>query len=276
MILNKFSVCGSVLAAVLAGISIVGCGGGSSSVSGAQGSIKTTGGLTTTTQTFTTGVGSSTSPQQVQVTVNGTNQNATLPPGETITSGQSVAVVPPTTIINGLAGPATRGAHAAPQAGTPGEVDVDGKNTGLTVTSGGALSGYLILTPGNHVITAYGAFNIVGGTAFSPTTLTIAKFVFGVIVNADGTSTIPGALTLNLPINGGTLKNGHVVTAGYPAVFATHTGTLILSYSGVIVSKTQPLVVNSSTGFATATYNALSNHPNLPSTGLDSVEFDVK
>jgi len=276
MILNKFSVCGSVLAAVLAGTAIVGCGGGSSSVSGATGTIKTTGGLTTTTQTFTSGVGSSTTPQQVQVTVNGTSQQATLPPGESIAAGQSVAVLPPTQIIAGLSGPSARHEKSAPTTGTPGEIDVDGKNTGLTVNSGGQISGYLILTPGTHMVTAYGPFTITGGSAFAPTTLTIGKFIFKVVVLADGTPSVPTALTLNLPINGGTLSHGSYVLVGYPAEFApSYGGVLTITYAGISIVKSQPLVLSSSTGFESATYNALSAHPKIPSTGVDVVEFDI-
>jgi hypothetical protein len=275
MILSKYNVFGVVSAALLSG-AMVGCGGSSASVQGAGGTVQTTGGLTTTSQTFTSGVGSSTAPQQVQVTVNGTQQNATLPPGESIGAGQSVAVLPPTQIIVGLAGPQARTKKAAPTTGSAGEVDVDGQNTGLTVTSGGALSGYLILVPGTHTVTAYGPFTIVGGSAFHPTQLTVGKFVFKVIVLADGTPSTPSALTLNLPVDGGSISHGSYVTAGYSSEFSpSYSGTLTITYAGTSILKSQALVVNPTTGLATATYNALSSHPAIPSGGVDTVEFDI-
>jgi len=276
MVSKRLSIYGLISAAAVISGALVGCGGSSASVQGAQGTVNTTGGLTSTTQTFTSGVGSSTSPQQVQVTVNGSTQNATLPAGESIAAGQSVAVVPPTPIIAGLTlGPKTKGEKAAPTSGAQGSVYVDGTNTGLTVTSSGALSGYLILTPGTHNITAYGPFVIVGGSAFAPTQLTVGKFVFQVIVASSGTASIPTALTLNLPVNGGFISHGSFVTAGYDPSFVGYGGTLIIAYSGATIVKAQTLTFNSATNTALATYNALSSHPAIPSNGVDSVTFNI-
>jgi len=277
MVSRRLGIYGFISAAAVISGALVGCGGSSASVQGVAGTVQTTGGLTTSTQTFTSGVGSSTAPQQVQVTVNGSSTNATLPPGESISAGQSVAVLPPTPIIAGLTlGPKTRSEKAAPVSGAQGSVYVDGQNTGLTVTSGGALSGYLILVPGTHTVTAYGPFTIVGGSAFSPTTLTIGKFVFQVIVLADGTPSVPSALTLNLPVNGGSLSHGSFVTAGYPSEFSpNYSGSLIISYGGTTITKAQALTINPATGLATATYNALSQHPLIPTGGVDTVTFNV-
>jgi len=257
---------------------LVGCGGSSSSVQGESPIISTTGGIASAGGTSTNPVSSSNSPQQVQVTSGGSIVTGTLPPGESIPAGGSVAVISnsePIIVGLGLA-PKSSGSKAAPSTtGTQGQVYVDGQYSGLTVTSGGALSGYLILTPGTHEVTAYGTFVIVGGTAFATTKLSVGQFNFRVIVTPSAIASVPIALTLHLPINGGSLAHGTLVTAGYDPTFLGYSGTLSIVYGGTTVAKEQTLALNPSTGNATATYNALSPHPQIPAGGVDSVTFNI-
>jgi len=271
-VFSYFSVA-SVIGSILAG-----CAGSSSSVQGLSPVVTTTGGVSSAGGTSTNPVGSSTSPQQVQVTSGGGVVTGTLPPGESIPAGGSVAVVSNSSpIIIGLGlGPKSTGNKAAPATtGTQGEVYVDGQYSGVNVTSGGALSSDLILTVGTHTLTAYGPFVIVGGSAFAPQTLTVGEFNFSVIVLPDGTASIPSAITLQLPANNGTLGNGNFVTAGYPAEFAGYNGKLTIDYAGTSVFKGVSLTVSSTTGLASASYSALSAHPQVPSTGVTSVTFNI-
>jgi len=273
MISRRVGKFGLITAAALVSGALVGCGG-SASPGGGSPSVTTTGGLSTASGSGTAGTSSGSTPQQVQVTINGQTVTGTLPANETIPASGTVATVAPgIPILNGL----TLTTKARQEKGAPtvsnggqGEVDVDGCNTGLTVDSNGDLSGYLFLVPGNHTITAIGPFSIVGGSAFNPTQLTITgSFNFGVVVNPDGVASIPSALSVNLPVNGGTLKNGHFVNVTYPTPdFAGGSGTLILAWPGVTIQKVEVFANGK------ATYKALTNNTPVPSTGLTSVTFN--
>jgi len=152
--------------------------------------------------------------------------------------------------------------------GAQGEVDVDGCNTGLSVNSQGDLSGYLALVPGVHNVTAIGPFVIQGGSTFDPTKLSVGNFVFNVSVNPDGFSSIPSALSVNLPINGGTLKSGHFVNVTYPTPdFARGTGVLRLDWPGITIEKSQ-LIVNGKVSF-----RALKNNARVPLGGVSTVTY---
>jgi hypothetical protein len=291
MVSRKQGIYGFISAAAIVSGILAGCGG-SNSVSGLGGTVSTTGGITTAPGSGpATGVASSPAPQQVQVTTANGPITGTLPAGESIPANGAVATIPPgVPIIVGLSlstsfhgrqtTPTPAATGAKPTTGSQGQVYVDGQNTGLTVTSGGALSGYLILTPGVHTVIAFGPFTIIGGSAFAPTELTVGQFNFRVPVLGDGTPAVPSALTLNLPVNGGTWVHGPFVTAGYPAGFAGSGGELIIVVdSARTISDGKTLVVNPTTGFATATYNGFGNtypgHSNIPSTGVASVTFNV-
>ncbi len=187
-------------------------------------------------------------------------------------SGIVCAIAPGNPILNGLTlAPKAHIKITTPttSGGVQGEVDVDGCDTGLTVDSAGDLSGYLFLVPGNHTITAIGPFDIVGGSAFNPTTLTVGKFIFKVTVNADGIASIPSALSVSLPINGGNLKRPHFVKVTYSIPdFSTGSGVLTLNWTGTTIAKTVTVVKGK------ATFNALTNNALVPSTGVTSVEYD--
>jgi len=266
-------------AAIVSGI-MAGCGGGSANVQGLGGTVATTGGITNTSGTTSTNVSSSNQPQQVQVTVNGQTITGTLPAGESITAGQNVATIPPgVPIIQGLTlatkfhGKQVTPSVAKPQGGSQGQVWVDGVNTGLTVNSAGDLSGYLILTQGNHTITAYGPFAIVGGSAFAPTQLNVGQFNFGVTVLADGDASIPSGLNMKLPSNGGTWAHGPFVTVTYPTPdFATGTGSLTIVVDGSVTIDQSRVMTN-----GVATYYSLGATAGthlIPSSGVETVTFN--
>jgi hypothetical protein len=281
MVSKRLGIYGFISAAALVSGILTGCAGSSASVSGQGGTVSTTGGISNASGSGPAGgTTASSAPQQVQVNVGGTVETGTLPTGESIPPGGTVCVVPANQpIINGLTlGPKFHGVQTTPAStgtttvktaastGSQGEVDVDGTNTGLTVQPDGSLSGILLLTPGNHTITAWGSLVIVSGTQ----QLTVGKFNFGVVVGSDGVGSMPSAITMKLPANGGSLSNGSFVTVTYPTPdFATGSGNLAIGYSGITVSKTQ-LVKNGMT-----TFNSLNqNHPAIPQGGVDTVTFN--
>jgi len=284
MVSRKLGIYGLISAdAIVSGI-LAGCGGSSASVQGLGGTVQTTGGITTAPGTTTTNVNSSTQPQQVQVTTSNGTITGTLPPGESITAGQNVATVPPgVPIIQGLTlssfnghekTPPAPSTSAKPTTGSQGQIYVDGQNTGLTVESDGSLSGYLILTQGRHTVTAYGPFSIVGGSAFAPTTLTVGTFNFGVIVDPDGVPSIPSAINMKLPSNGGTWAHGPFVTVTYPTPdFASNTGTLI-----IVVDSATTIQEGKTFNNGVASYYSLGASQGthtIPSGGVASVTFNV-
>jgi len=272
MISKRLGIIGFVSAAGIVSGILAGCGG-SGSIEGLGATINASGGLTTASGGGTPGTSSGSTPQQVQVTVNGNVVTGTLPANQTIpASGVVSTIAPGIPILTGLTlAPKTHINVHTPTVsnGIQGEVDVDGCDTGLRVDSAGNLSGYLFLVPGAHNITAIGPFDIIGGSAFNPTTLTVGKFVFNVTVNPDGIASIPSALQVNLPINGGTLKAGHYVKVTYPTPdFAAGNGTLTLSWPGDTIQKTQP-VVNGK-----VTFKALTNSTLVPMGGVATVQYD--
>ena len=260
-----------VIVAGFVSLIIIGCGG-TSSTQGLNGSVVTTGGFQTAAGSGTPGKSTGSTPQQVQVTVNGQSVNATLPANETIpVSGTVATIAPNVPILIGLSpAPKTGGAAKPPSVsgGATGEVDVDGCNTGLTVTSNGSLSGYLAMVPGNHRITAIGPFTIVGGTVFSPTSLTVGQFIFDVNIGTDGISSIPATLGVNLPINGGTFKAGHYVRVGVSTPdYATAKFTLTLTWPAASLIQTEGFVG----GFGT--YKAFRTNLTVPAEGISTVQW---
>jgi len=284
MVSRKLGIYGLISAAAIVSGVLAGCGGSSSSVQGLGGPVQTTGGITNTAGTSTTGVGSMTTPQQVQVQVGGNTVTGTLPAGETITANQPFATIPPgVPIIQGLTlapsfkhvgtTPTPAATTAKPTTGTQGQIWVDGQNTGLTVGSDGSISGYLILTTGTHTITAYGPFNIVGGTAFNPVQLTVGQFNFGVVVLADGNASIPSNLNMKLPSNGGSWAHGPYVIVTYPTPdFATGSGKLT-----IVVDSARTITEGRGLSSGVASYYSLGasmiSH-NVPATGVETVTFN--
>jgi len=269
MVSKRLSIYGFISAAAIVSGALAGCGGSSASVQGASPVVTTTGGITNTQGSVTAGTSSGSSPQQVQVTINGNTVTGTLPANETVPNSGNVATVPTgVPIIQGLQlAPKFHGGHSAPTTGAQGEVDVDGVNTGLTVQSDGSLSGILILVPGSHTIHAEGPFAIVSGIQ----QLTVGQFNFGLIVLADGNASIPSALNIRLPANGGSLANGNYVTVTYPTPdFAGGSGTLTLQYSGISVVKKLSL----QNGVATYKQITSQTDSQIPQGGVDNVTFN--
>jgi hypothetical protein len=284
MVSRKLSIYGFISAAAIVSGALAGCGGSSSSVQGLGGTVQTTGGLPSGSGTSTVTVPSSTTPQQVQVTSSsGTPVTGTLPAGETIPAGTSVAVVPTgVPIIQGL-GLSTAfhkrvtnpgGSSAQPTTGSQGQIYVDGQNTGLTVDASGDLSGNLILVPGNHTITAFGPFSIISGSGFAPAQLVVGQFNFGVPVGNDGVAAIPTGINMKLPSDGGTFSHGPYVTVTYPSDFASSSGTLI-----IVLDSARTIQEGKKFSAGIATYDSLGasliNHT-VPSTGVVSVTFNVQ
>jgi len=259
------------VAALISGI-LVGCGGSSASVQGIGAQIKTTGTVPNQSGSSTSGVSSSGAPQQVQVTSGGSTVTGTLPPGESIPAGGSVCVITNADpIIQGLTvGPKFNKVKVTPMDGTPGEVDVDGQNTGLTVTASGNLSGILILTPGNHKITAWGPFNILSGITSQ---LTVQQFNFGVVVKSDGIGSSPSSLVMQLPGNGGSWANGNYVTVGYPTPdFAAGSGTLTIVVDSARTISQKKLVQS---GMATfKSFQTYKVGAQIPQNGIISVNYN--
>lgn len=281
MISKSLGIYGVISAAAIVSGILAGCGS-SNTVQGISPTVSSTGGLATAPGSGPAGgVDSSPAPQQVQVTVNGTQETATLPANETIQPGANVNVLPSTEgtpIFTGLqygSGAAKHATKVTGPTGKPmttgaqGEIDVDGVNTGVTVTSGGWLSGPLILVQGQHTLTAWGPFSIVGGSAFNPTQLDISSyFQFGITIDSDGNGSIPTNLAMQLPADGGAIKNGHYVVVTYPTPdFASGSGTLAINWPGGGVQQNKP-VVN-----GVATFRAFTNPAIIPSSGVGTVVF---
>jgi len=244
--------------------------------------VNTTGGVTTTPGTTTTTVSSSPQPQQVTITTSNGPITGTLPAGESIPAGTSVALIPSGTpfiqglslsSFNGHGTHVTPASKAKPQGGTQGQIWVDGVNTGLTVDSDGSISGYLILTAGQHTITAYGPFAITGGSVFHPTQLTVGQFNFGVVVLADGNVSVPVGLKLNLPSNGGSWAHGPHVTTTYPTPdFATGSGSLT-----IVVDSSKTIFQSKALSSGVATFDSLGislGTHTIPVGGVDTVTFN--
>jgi hypothetical protein len=284
MVSRKLGIYGFISAAAIVSGILAGCGG-SNSVAGLGGTVSTTGGVTTSPGTSATGAASSPSPQQVQVTTASGPVTGTLPAGESIPVGGTVATIPPgvpfivgltlSTAFNGhktVPTPAATGAK--PTTGQQGQVYVDGQNTGLTVDSSGDLSGYLILTAGHHTITAYGPFSIVGGSAFAPTQLTVGVFNFGVVVLNDGMVSVPSGLNMRLPSNGGSWAHGPFVVVTYPTPdFASGNGQLI-----IVVDAARTIQESKTFSNGVASYYSLGSSlisHNVPASGVLSVTFNA-
>jgi len=241
---------------------ISGCGGSSNSAPTQGPTITATGGVNAQSGTSSTGATQSTVPQNVPITeANGTTTTATVPPGESFTAGTPVNVIPSgQPFINGMSYAAKTRAQ--------GDVLVDGQESGVSVLPDGSLSGNLVLTQGNHTITAEGPFNIAGSGS---NMLTVQTFNFGVVVLSDGNASIPSSLVMRLPANGYPTSNGNYVNVTYPTPdFAGGSGNLTLSWPGMTKSENRAIIKG------VANYADLTNQPTdvVPQTGVTSVTFN--
>jgi hypothetical protein len=284
MVSKRLSIYGLISAAALVSGVMAGCGGTSSSAPGANAVVNATGGVAPQAGNAPP-TASSPAAQQVQVTVGGTpvfgGGFATLPANETIGGAGIVCLIPgnpnadPGTqpFINGMQFAAVmkhKGQATAAIASDPGDIYVDGQPTGVFVNSSGGLSGFLILTPGNHTIAVYGPFTLIDN-ALSGAQLTVTQFQFGVTVNPDGIGSIPSSLTMKLPANGGHLFGGYFVKETYPTPdFTSGQGSLILTYGSVTKAQTKTInggIADYSDPFADAS-------DALPGSGVASVTYN--
>ena len=274
MVSRKLNILGLISAAAVVSGVLVGCGGSSAPISNAPASITTTGGAQTSPGNSTTSVSSSTSPQQVQVTTSAGTITVTVPPGQSaITPSTNLCVIPKgTAFVNGLT--------PKFKARTPGDIFIstDGKATwvatGVTVDANGNLSGNLALTP--TVTPIYfkveGPLTIIGGSAFHPTALTIQELIFGLIVGTDGIASIPSAITMKLPVNGGSLAGGNYVNVTYPVPdYAKVVGSLTLTWPGVTKVQTKTAV----NGLLAFSDPVTDGKDPIPTAGITSLEYDA-
>lgn len=282
----------AVISGIMASVSLVGCGG-SASVGGSLPIVHTTGGFQTGAGTSTTGVTQSSAPQQVQVTLaDGTTPTVTIPANGVIPAGSSVTVLTPgVPILNGLTlGPKARKEKGAPTTsnGVQGEIDVDGCDTGLTVTAQGDLSGYLALCPGPndvaqgfgyHTITAVGPFTVTDGASGASLDIS-GNVTFQVIIINEQIlgqtffiASVPTGIDAQLPSDGGYLDGGNHVTCTYPSYFGVFGGSAYLQISSSAWSISQNHPISSR---ASVEFQAFSNAHQVPANpggGITSFDF---
>jgi hypothetical protein len=231
MVSRKLSIFGFISAAALVSGVLIGCGGSSATTSGANPTVLTTGGVTTSTGNSSTPAPTSTTFQQVQVGAT----TANIPPGQpNITTSTTLAIIPTgTSFLNGLTPQFHRPATGTAKAlGTPpaGEVYVGYSptgpwlDTGVSIGANATLSSSLAFAaPATSWLPNYlmvgGPLNITG-TGINGGTLTInTGFVLGFVVFADGSTSLPGMLSLKLPANGGTIAGGNYANVTIPSEF---------------------------------------------------------
>ncbi len=274
MVSKRLSIFGYISAAALVSGVLAGCGGSSSSVEGVSPVVQTTGGIPNAPgNTATTVPASATTPQQVQVTSGGTTVTGTVPPGQpTITPSTVVNVTPANKpIIKGLTdSPSNHQARSL----HPLQISYDGGanyiNTGVNVDGSGAIDGDLILTAGSIYLRVSGPFTIVSGTFPNIHQLTVQNFVFGIVIDASGVSSIPADLTMRIPSNGGTTTSGNYVNVTYPTPnFSTGSATLVLTWPGVTKIQSKTVV-----GGLCAYSDPLSDSSDaIPASGVTTVKF---
>jgi len=250
-------------AAVAMGGVMTGCGGSSSSVTHQTPTVSATGGVAAQNGTSATGASQSAAPQQVQVTrQDGSTVTATVPPGESFAAGTPVNVIPANQpFINGLS--------LAPKTRAQGDVTVDGQASGVHVNPDGSLDQNLILTAGTHQVDAQGPFNVSDGT----NTLTVGNFRFVVLVLPNGNSSLPVALNMRIPANGGSTENGNFVNVTFATPdFMTGQANLVVSWPGTNKNQTRPFN-NGVANFADLSPN---RGDTIPNDGVSYVQFGYR
>ncbi len=277
MLIRRLTQWGVVLATAVAGTVLIGCGS-STSAQGVSNLVPTTGGIPTSPGTSNKTVAAGNAPQQVQVTVNGTSETATLPAGVSLTAGENVDVIPAgATPISGLTyGPSFHkpASVTVKPAQGQGSITVNNVDTDQTLSSNGDLSGNLCFPPGEYTVTFIGPWTVT--TSANANVLTINNnIVLNFPVDSNGIAGLPTAMTLNLPGNGGALTNGPYATVQMPLPdFSTGSVSLNLSNldtypSSISLTNTQG-VVNGA-----ATIKGHKTTDSVPSNGLGSDTFTV-
>ncbi len=277
MVVRRLGSLGIICVAGLMGGVLAGCGS-STSTQGVSNLVPTTGGIPTSPGTSNNTVAAGNAPQQVQVTVNGTSQTATLPAGVSLTAGQTIDVVPAGTVpIAGLTyGPSFhKPASVTVKPAQPqGEIIIDGYDTGVQITASGVTSASICLPQGQYSATFVGPWNIT--TTASANMLTVNQnIVLNFPIDANGIAGLPTAMTLNLPSNGGALTYGPYATVQMPLPdFSTGSVSLRLSDlntypSSISLTNTEALYNGAATikGHRTTDF--------VPLNGLGSVTFII-
>lgn len=230
MMLHKFNrrlLSGGLLAA-FAVAGVIGCGGSSAGVP-QRDTVQLSGGASS--QTGTSDNAAPANPNGQTISINGGSGTAYLAPTTDSTpAGTTLTIIPTgTTIFAGLTRTASR---------APGDVFVNGVNSGLTVTQNGSLSGNLaLLNNRKYTIYIQGPFYITNGSR----TLTINEgFEFDVLVR-NNTASLPNRIEGTIPSDGGTASD-MFLTVNYPSIFTGDSIELSVTKSNGNVSQSRTLL----------------------------------
>jgi len=254
MVTKKVGLLGVISAAALVSGALVGCGGSSSSTHPINPTVITSGAVTTTTGNLAPGqppIGTSSSPQQVQVSTPSGTVNAVVPPGQpAITSSTNLVVIPSNTaFLTGVTPKFHAPTNGKKPMATAGEVFAGptpfGPWTDLNVSIGNDLTlGESIVypAPANNFSSEFlklgGPLN-VAGSGVNGASLDISDgFIFGFLIFADGATTLPTSIKLKLPADGGTLAGGNYANVTVsPEFFGA--GSMQVVWPGVLHSQTE-------------------------------------
>lgn len=282
MVFKRLGLFGFISAAAIVSGVLVGCSGSGANLPAVPPPIITTGGVSTMSGSAPV-TGSSTTPQQVQVSTSSGTVIGTLPPGEAITNVGDVTVIPAgVPFLNNTLGPKVNSKKGLSNQLNPLLISLTGPTgtyvpTGVFVNSDTSLSAPLILVPsagfvgGQAWLMANGPFSVSGTNAGS-TALTVQTLSFGVVTLVDGLSSLPitGGLTLKIPANGGSTANGNYVQVTYPTPdFTTGTGSLQLTWPGIFKTQTKSVA----SGIVTFSDPLSDPTDSIPAVGITSVTF---
>jgi len=275
MMSKKLGVFSLITAAALVSGALVGCGGSSATVGTSQ-PITVTGGVVTNVGGLASGqsaVGTSTSPQQIQVTTSGgATVSGTVPPGTPpIGATSTVGVIPSNQPFFSSGGFAAVKAKA-PTA-HPVNISYDQGHTwvwsGVNVNPDLSLDGNLILLAGTSPwLQLPGAYAFVGGIH----QLTVQTFVFGLHVDVNGIVSLPTSDTLKLPYNGGITAGGYFASVTLPSAFVS--GQVNLTITG-LTSGTKTQSKNIASNTVTFSDPNSDSKDGVPGTGVDTVSVVV-
>jgi hypothetical protein len=265
---------GLVFGAALTGSAMVGCSGNDSTVPLNSGvpSIPATGGVAQSTGTSTNNVAAAPSPQQVQVTQGGSTVTANLPANVSLTAGETVCVFGTTGPIQGLVpvggsnSPSTRLQNGDP----PGEIferrngTGDFWDTGVRILPSGQLSGLIVMPDGVWEEFIHGPLALVNGNGRLDIQ-TISEF--GTIEN--GVASLPVQMDGDFPVDGGSTFTLHL-DVQMPPTFANGWVQLRVTHQNGILSQWKQL----NSGFAQFHDFVQGNNSAIPTTGVNTVEFD--
>ena len=246
---------GGLLAAIAA-VSLVGCGGDSSSGIPRRQTVPVTGGIQQVTANLTGAAPASNNVQTVNISGGGTA--VLVPTPNALPANTTVVVIPQgTQVFTGLRRSPTR---------APGNVYVDGVNTGVSVDSNGRLDGNIaIVNNRNYEVFVEGPMFIEG----QGRRLDINEgFEFNVVVR-NNIASLPTQLDGTIPSNDGTADN-MALTAIYPGQYLGGTLTLRVTKSNGDVAQSRVLQALSDDE-AAATFRDFVPNVVVPAEGVQRV-----